>query len=168
MVALGSADVLDDVGGENGKAEEGAGSDGGGHDVVGVEGNGCDEAGCEAGGGVGVETAAHPYDEVAEDKEGGRGGEDGSAYTKHAGLAAQHLMAEEADGRVPGPGDDIGAEMEGVAVGEDGEVIVGRHEGEGSDDGLPTAASCSEEEQASAHGGEAYAGSGEEVGKDAA
>ena len=168
MVALGSADVLDDVGGENGKAEEGAGSDGGGHDVVGVERNSRDEAGCDAGCGVGVETSAHPDNEIANDKEGRGGSEDRSGDAKHGGLSAQHLVAEEADGRVPGPGDDVSAEMEGVAVGEDGEVIVGRHEGEGGDDGLPTATSCSEEEQASAHGGEAYAGSGEEVGKDAA
>ena len=77
-------------------------------------------------------------------------------------------MAEEADGRVPGPGDDVSADVEGVAVGEDGQIVVGRHEGEGRDDGLPAAASCPKEEQASTDGGEAYAGGGEKVGQDTA
>ena len=127
VAALGLADVLGDVGGEDGQAEESARSDGGGHDVVGVEGDGCDEAGCKAGCGVGVEAAAHPDDEVAEQEEGGGGGQDRSADAEHGGLAAKHLVAQEADGGVPDPGDDVGAEVKGIAEGEDGEVIVGCH-----------------------------------------
>ena len=53
-MALGFAEVLGDVGGEDREAEESASSDGGGHDVVGVKGDGRYEAGCEARGGVGV------------------------------------------------------------------------------------------------------------------
>jgi hypothetical protein len=168
LVVLGFADAFGDVGREDGEAEESAGGDGGGHDVVGVEGDRRDEAGCEAGCGVGVEACAHPDYEVAKDEEGGGGGEDGSAYAQHGGLTAEHLVSEEADGCVPGPGDDVSAEVEGVAVCEDGEVVVGRHEGEGRDDGLPAAAPCSEEEQSPTDGGEAYAGGGEGVGKDTA
>ena len=168
MIALGFAEVLGDVGGEDREAEESAGGDGGGHDIVGVKGNRSDEAGCEASCGMGIETCAHPDYEVAKDEEGSGGGENSAANTQHGGLAAQHLVAKEADGRVPGPGDHVGAEMEGIAVGEDGEVIVSRHKGEHGNDGLPAAAAGSEEEESSTDGGEAHAGGGEEVGEDAA
>ena len=168
MVVLGFAEALGDVGCEDREAEESTGGDGRRHNVVGIKGDSRHEAGCEAGGGVGVETGVHPDDEVAQNKEGSRRSKHRSAHAQHGGFAAQHLVAEEADGRIPGPGDDVSAEMKGIAEGEDGEVVVGRHESEGGDDGLPAAAPCSEEEQASTDGGEAYAGGGEEVGKDTA
>ncbi len=168
MVALSFADAADDVRGEDREAEEGSGRDGGGDGIVRVEGDGCDVAGGEAGGGVGVEAPAHPDDEVADEEEGGGGGEDGSGYAEHGGFAAKHLMAEEADGGVPGPGDDVGAGMKGVGVGVDREVVVGRDEGEGGDDGVPAAAPGSEEEQASSDRCETYAGGQEGVRQDAA
>jgi hypothetical protein len=164
---LGFADGLGDVRGEDGQAEEGSCGDGGGDGVVGVEGDGGDEAGGEASGGVRVEVSAHPDGEVAEEEERGGGGEDGSGYVEHGGFAAKHLMAEEANGGVPSPGDDVGAGVKGVGVGVDSEVVVGRDEGEGGDDGMPAAAPGSEEEQASSDRCETHAGGVEGVRQDA-
>jgi len=168
VAVLDFADALGDVHGEDRKAEESTCGDSGGHDVVRVEGDGCDEAGCKAGGGVSIEAIAHPDDEVAEEEEGGRGGEDGSGYAEGGGFAVEHPIAEEADAGVPSPGDEVGAGMEGVSVGVDGEVVVGRDEGEDGEDGLPAAAPRAEEEQACTDRREAYAGRVEGVREDTA
>ena len=76
---------------------------------------------------------------------------------------AEQLQAEEADGGVPDPGDEVSAQMEGEVVGEDGEVDVGGHEG-GDGGGELEAGACggvvrgvhagAEEEQAAADRGE--------------
>ena len=116
----------------------------------------------------GVHGAADPDGEVAEKKEGGGRGCDGSGYAEDGGLFAEDLVAHEADGCVPGPGDEIVAGAEGVSKGEDGEVVVGRDEGEDGDDCLPAAAASAEVEQAATDGGESQAGRAEGVGQDAA
>jgi hypothetical protein len=168
LAAVSFADGLSDAGCEGGQAEEGSGGDGCGDDVVGVEGNCRDVAGGEAGEVVGVHAAACQDYEVAEEEEGGGGGEDGTTDPQHGGLAAEELVTDEADGGVPSPGDEVAAGLEGIAVGVDGEVVVGRHEGEDRDERLPAAATGAEEEEASADGGEVHAGGVEGDGKNAA
>ena len=168
LVVLGFAEGFDDVAGQSGEAEEDACRDGGGDGVVGVEGDGGDEAGGESGSGVGVHQAACPDGEVAEDKEGrGRGG-DCSDDAEGGGLFAEDLVAHEADGCVPDPGDEVGAGVPGVSEGEDGEVVVGGYECEDGDDGLPAAAARAKVEQTAPYGGESQTGGAEGVGQDAA
>jgi len=168
LVVLGFAEGFEDVAGQGGEAEECGCRDGGGDGVVGVEGDGCDVAGGEPGGGVGIHHAASPDREVAEEEEGGGRGGDRSNDAEGGGLLAEDLVAHEADGCVPGPGDEIGAGVPGVSEGEDGEVVVGRYEGEDGDDGLPAAAARAEVEQTATYGGESQTGGAEGVGQDAA
>ena len=113
-------------------------------------------------------SAADPDGEVAEEKEGGGRGCDGSDYAEGGGLFAEDLVAHEADGCVPGPGDEIVAGVQGVSEGEDGEVVVGGDECEDGDDRLPAAAARAKVEQAATDGGESQTGGAEGVGQDAA
>ena len=168
MVVLGCAEAFCDAGCQHGQAEEGSGRDGGGHEVIGIEGDGSDIAGAEAGEAAGIHFASCPDGEVAEDEEGGRGCQDSGSYTQQGGFSAEDLATDEADGGVPSPGNEIGAGVEGITVGEDGEVIVSRHKGEDGGEGMPAAATGAEEEQSSANRGEVHAGGVEDGGKDAA
>ena len=168
MVVLGGAEGLCDAGCEGRQSEESAGGDGGGDHVVGVEGDGGDVAGGQASEVVRVHAAAGPDYEIAEEEEGGGGCEDCSGYSKSRGLAVEELVAGEADGCVPDPGDEVAAGVEGVSVGVGGEVEVGRHEGEDGDEGLPATATCAEEEKTSADSGEVHAGDVEGDGKNSA
>ena len=114
-LSAGGAERIGDAGREHGQAEERSGGERGGDQIVAVEGKRGDVAGAEAGERARVHAVEPPAQTM---KLLSRKNEVEEASTPATTRSTRGLLqdahAEQADGGVPDPGDDVLAHLEGI------------------------------------------------------